>query len=192
MTMARRRLILVRHAEPAMDPETPASGWHLSPAGRAAALQLGRRISAHRPGACYSSPEPKAAETASGIASVLDLGVVLVDGLHEHRRENVPFFADPADFRSAVLRIFDQPADRVFGEESADEAHARFTVTLEDVMAATDAEVVVAVTHGTVLTLWVAERSGMDPRELWSSLRFGACAIVAWESGRLLELDPGG
>ena len=189
---ATRRLILVRHAEPLVDPDVPASAWRLSPDGRAAAVEIGRRLAPHRPGACFASPEPKATETASAIASVLDLAVLPIAGLGEQRRETAPFFDDPERFRAAVRGVFERPGERVLGEESGDEARTRFALTIDEVMKGSEAETVIVVTHGTVLALYLAGRTGVDAWRLWASLDFGSHAVLGWETGRLLELDTGG
>ncbi|MFI5892115.1 histidine phosphatase family protein [Actinoplanes sp. NPDC051513] len=61
------RLVLVRHAMPVIDPETPAELWHLGPEGRAAARALAPLIAGSA--AHYvSSTEPKALETLREIA----------------------------------------------------------------------------------------------------------------------------
>jgi broad specificity phosphatase PhoE len=71
-----------------------------------------------------------------------------------------------------------RPAERIFGEESADEAHARFTAALDDVLAAHPWETVAVVTHGTVLALWVARRAQRDAFALWSSLAMPAFVVL--------------
>ena len=61
------RLIVVRHAEAA--PGEPDELRALTPAGRAAARELGARLAEQRPDAVVSSPLLRARETAAPIAA---------------------------------------------------------------------------------------------------------------------------
>ncbi len=65
------RLILVRHAESA--PGEPDALRPLTPAGRAAAGALGRKLSVERPEAVLCSPLLRARETADRIARAAGL-----------------------------------------------------------------------------------------------------------------------
>ena len=62
--MRSRRLYLVRHGAPAIQPNRPASQWQLAPTGFRAVAAL--RHSGRLPdkAAWFSSPEPKAIGTA--------------------------------------------------------------------------------------------------------------------------------
>jgi broad specificity phosphatase PhoE len=181
-----RVLLLVRHAEPLIDPRRPAPTWGLTARGRRAAASLGRRLADRDPGACFSSPEPKAIQTAGPIAAATGLDVAVLDALREHDRRSVPFFDEPDAFRRAVLDLFERPAIRVFGEESADEAETRFRAGVESAMGSTDAATVVVVAHGTVMSLYAARRTGRPAAEIWSSLGWGARIALPW-----IGRDPG-
>lgn len=185
-----RTLVLVRHAESAAHADRPASRWGLTPRGRRQAAETAGLIGAHGPGIVVSSPEPKAVETAERIAGVLGLGTRVVPGLAEHRRETVPFFDDPADFRAAVLDMLARPHERVFGEESAAQSLERFGAALDGIMAAEPGNVA-AVAHGTVMSLWLGSRLGAAPADLWTSLGFCGFAAVGWPSGRLVGRHAG-
>lgn len=65
------RLILVRHAMPAIDPQTPAELWHLGDQGRAAARALRPLLA--EPAYYVASTEPKAVETLQEIAGDLSV-----------------------------------------------------------------------------------------------------------------------
>ena len=60
-----------------------------------------------------SSAEPKAIETAGIGAGVLNVPVEVVEGLHEHERENVGFL-EKARFEQSIRRFFEQPAELDF------------------------------------------------------------------------------
>ncbi|MDH3733470.1 MAG: histidine phosphatase family protein [Gemmatimonadota bacterium] len=191
MSPLERRLILVRHAQPAIDPSMPASRWRLTEEGRTGAASLGQRLALYRPRACYSSPEPKAIETAAGIVTAIDVPVVPVPGLAEHAREDVPFLGSAAAFRERLLEVFARPGEVVFGEESAHQAAERFTDAMDLVMEEAGAESVVAVSHGTVMSLYVSGRIGLNAVEFWDSLGWGAFVVIGWESGQVLDFDAG-
>lgn len=158
-------LILVRHGRPAIDPDKPSTTWPLCPDGREAVQALAGRIAAYSPVAVLSSPEPKARETAEIIAERLGLGVEIDARLHEHKRPNFAFGSEEA-FRQRIAEVFADPAKPTGGVESVDQACARLAAALE----AHAARPLVAVTHGTVLSHYVAKRLDLDPLNLWRSL----------------------
>jgi broad specificity phosphatase PhoE len=157
-------LLLVRHSAPEIDPSVPAEEWRLSEDGRRRCAALAERLSVYEPRVLLSSPEPKARETAELFAPVLGLEVVMADGLCETARRTVGLL--PRDeFERGIRALLERPDQVVFGEESAAEALARFEAAVAGVP-----EPAVVVTHGTVLSLYAAAKTGRVPFELWRSL----------------------
>lgn len=166
--------MLVKHAMPQIEPSRPARTWRLSDAGRAAALAMAGKLSALGLSELVASSEPKAEETARILGGALGLACTVDEGLVEHRRESVPFLEAQA-FEAAMQAFFERPGERVLGEESADEALARFDAALAAHRRVGAA--LLAVCHGTVITLWVARRFGVAPMPFWKSLTL-PCAVV--------------
>ncbi len=170
-----RRLILVRHALPEIRRDVPAAAWPLSEAGRAAAAELARRITHDGVTRVFTSTEPKAAGTARALAAAWDLDVEEVPGLQEHERPEAQWMTREA-FDGRVRELFARPAERVFGTESADEARRRFTMALMRLVTRAAGDVVV-VSHGTVITLFVAGAAGVEPFTFWKRLEM-PCAVT--------------
>ncbi|HEY8145570.1 MAG TPA: histidine phosphatase family protein [Kofleriaceae bacterium] len=187
--MASGTLLLVRHSEPAIDRAAPASSWPLSAVGRARCAPLAEALRPHAPGHIAASPEPKAAETARIVAAALGVEFSTAAGLEEHHRETVPFLAD---FSSRIAALFAHPDEQLLGEESGAEARARFSRALDDLVAAwrwPGPPCVVA--HGTVLSLYLGERLGLEPMSLWDRLRCPSLLVVAGGSVELVtDFDP--
>ena len=87
------RLILVRHAE--AEPGNPDAARRLTPAGEAAARELGARLAAERPDAVVSSPLVRALATASAIAEAA--------GVEAEADERLAPGATVDDVRAAVV-----------------------------------------------------------------------------------------
>lgn len=179
--MAGAALILVRHGRPKIDPDTPATGWPLCPEGREAVERLAERLAAYAPTGLVSSPEPKAKETADILGARLGLPVALDDGLHEHKRQHRTFGTEE-EFRKSVAAVFAKPGEAVHGGETAIEACERLAAALAKHQGAP----LVAVTHGTVLSLYLANRFGCDAHDLWRSLQMPD-AFVLGADGELIE-----
>jgi len=160
-----RRLILVRHSVPDIRPDVPSAEWRLSPEGFARARGLARRVQPQGASAIFTSREPKAAETARAMAGEWGLEVEEVDGLHEHERPLVQIFPREV-FEATIRELFNRPGELVFGSETAERARRRFTVAVMRLVAARSGDVVV-VTHGTVMTLFVAAAAGVEPFSFW-------------------------
>jgi broad specificity phosphatase PhoE len=157
-------LLLVRHSEPLRDAATASELWQLSDEGRARCTALAARLAPFAPRRLVSSPEPKAHETAELIAPALGLAVELDDRLRETARRTVGWL--PREELDARIRdLFARPNEIVFGEESAASALARFEAALAKLPADS-----VVVTHGTILSLYVAARTDRNAYELWRSL----------------------
>ncbi len=180
--------MLVRHSLPDVVPGAPPSHWQLSDEGRARCVSLAASLSAFTPRTVFASHEPKAAETARIVGERLGAEVTELDGLEEHHRDDAPFFQDPGEFDAAVRRLFAASNELVYGSETATEALTRFE---RAVTAAIDAESdsdVVVVSHGTVISLLIAGRTGLDPMEVWRGLTTPCYAVVELPGFKLLDI----
>ena len=170
------KLILVRHAQPVIDPNSPSERWILAPEGRAAAAALARALVPYAPRAIWCGDEPKMAGTAEVLAGVLGVSVARAAGLSEHARRTTKF-GDKAVFEAAIKSLFEQPDEIVYGEESAAMTYARFAAVI-DAALASESGTLVAVTGGTALSIFLSRRSGVDAFETWKSLHLPMAFVL--------------
>jgi broad specificity phosphatase PhoE len=173
-----RRLVLIRHSMPEIDPAVPAREWRLSEDGRRRCVRLVREVSAFDPAVVVTSQEPKAIETGQLLAEGLGVGCETAGGLHEHRRPRAPWEGREA-FEAKVARFFERPETLVFGEETADQAEGRFRAALDKVLERHRQGNLAVVSHGTVMTLLVAGSNQVDAFGFWR--RLGLPAVVVLE-----------
>jgi broad specificity phosphatase PhoE len=181
-----RRLILVRHAAPLKQSDVPARDWPLSPAGQADAARLADLLAPCAPAAIIASDELKARQTAQPLADRLGLTVAVAPGLHEHERRSAGYL-DDATFQATMARLFAEPDALVFGEETANQALARFSQAIADALALHPSGDLAVFTHGTVLSLFVAAHSHHDPMTFWYHLNLPAWVVFTLPNFTLLE-----
>ena len=172
--MSAPALILVRHGRPQVDPKVPPPQWRLSSEARAAVRELAVKLARLRPVAALASHEPKAVETAELLAAPLGLSVERDAAFDEHRRPGWPFSPEPASFASRVEEVLATPAISVNGAESGQAAAERFAAGL----ARRAERPLLVVSHGTVLSLYLAERAGFDAVALWRGLGFPEALVL--------------
>ena len=148
-------LILVKHSLPEIVEGLPAREWKLSEEGERRAEQLAHCLIQFQSETIVSSDEPKAIETAEIIGRVLSLKVKIVKGMHEQQRDNVAYLS-PDLFEASVREFFKKPDQIIFGSESADQAHARFSQAVFSVLKSNVDKTVAIVAHGTVISLFVS------------------------------------
>lgn len=171
------RLVLVKHAMPAIDEDRPSKLWPLSEEGRAAAARLAEKLRWLAPARIAASTEPKAADTGRIIAEALGAPIRFDDALVETYRETVGWLPR-AEVEAAIEGLFRRPAELVYGEETGDAAHARFAAAVDRARAGHGATTIIAA-HGTVISLWVGRRLGVDPMALWRSLPLPGAVVMA-------------
>jgi broad specificity phosphatase PhoE len=165
-------VLLVRHSVPAVDLSIPAAEWRLSAEGWRRCEELAGLVAAHEPDQVVSSPEPKARETAELLATRLGLDVRESAELREQERRTVGWL-ERTELEAGIRRLFAQPDLLVFGEETAADALARFSRAVEGL-----GDRAVVVSHGTVISLYVAARTGRDGFEIWSGLELPDLLVV--------------
>jgi broad specificity phosphatase PhoE len=182
-----RTLYLIKHGKPEIQRAVAAHDWQLSDQGRAQAAALAERLaSMSRPPAfVISSEEPKALQTGEVLGNRLAVPVVRVLGLHEQLRYSQPFFASDAEFERHIGQFFERASERVYGDETADAAHARFQNSVRIAAELTSGDVAI-VAHGTVISLLVSRANRVDPLSIWRSLSFGEYYAVTWPGLKLI------
>lgn len=176
-----RRLILVKHGQPQIDPASPPSTWPLSEAGRKAAVELAARLDRFEPVAVVSSTELKAVKTARAMAGLLGLPLGEDEGLAEQRNETGGF-RDQLVFEAQVEAMFREPHALVLGEETGEAARLRFAEALDRQMAAHPVGTLVVVAHGRVISLWAAEVLGVEAMVLWRRLGLANALVIPQEA----------
>lgn len=187
--MPRCTLVLIRHAQPDVQPEVPAHRWALSPEGRAQSAQLAERLAPLNIARIVTSVERKALETGQIVAE--RLGVVWSEAgdLHEHERDVSDYFDSREAFLDHVRRLFAEPQALVFGRETGAAAADRFARAVEVVMGNGPAmQSTAIVTHGTVLALYYARITGQDPYPFWSELGFPGYIVIDWPARTLRQI----
>lgn len=174
-----KELVLVRHAPSQPDPGRPAAQWRPSPDAGRRVRTLARRLVPLGVDLVVAGTEPKAAATGRTLAAQLEVPHASAPRLHEHERGHVPLLEESA-WLETVRRAFRHPDVLVFGRETANEARRRFLTALQRALAGTGAERPAVVSHGSVMSLLVAEPNGLDPFELWRSLAMPEAWLLSW------------
>lgn len=173
------KLILIKHAKPIIAPDMPTKSWLLSDDGQKDTKTFALTLKTYHPQHLFSSPEPKAIETALTLTTGLKIPFSIVDDLHEHQRINEPYDHDRASFVSKIKNLFDNPDKLVYGEETANQARARFHVGLLGAWRKYREDNIAVVTHGTVISLFVAHLiPSINGFELWNCLKMPDAVVL--------------
>jgi broad specificity phosphatase PhoE len=176
---------LVRHSLTQIDPTRPAKQWQLSDEGRRRCITLAQELLPYKPDLVVTSVESKAMETGRILASELGLPYKTAPGLHEHERSKTGW-TGIEQFHIIIADFFAQPEVLVFGDETAKEAKQRFSQAVQNVLAAHPKDNVAIVSHGTVITLLVAELLNEEPFPFWERLGLPAFLVFSRRDRRLL------
>ena len=181
-------LLLIKHSLPEIDENVLAHDWHLSDEGRRRCGLLANLVAHYQPDVVITSLEPKAQETGQLLAESLQIPVATAADLHEHERHNTPFLS-PEMFKASVSTFFENPGQRVMGEESANEAHTRFANAVRGMVSAHPHKNIAIVAHGTVISLFVAHMTGMEPRLLWEQLGLPAIVVLSLPDYQFVSME---
>jgi broad specificity phosphatase PhoE len=118
----------------------------------------------------------------------LELSFETAPGLHEHQRGVVHKLGSKEEFEAQVRRFFELPDQLVFGGETANQVHARFSTAIANVMARHPTGHLAIVSHGTVMTLFIARATGLEPLPFWRSLGLPALAVLSLPELKLRHL----
>jgi broad specificity phosphatase PhoE len=172
-----RKLILIKHASPQVEPDLPPEQWHLSDEGRARCETLARELATLSPALIVSSEELKAKETAEALAGHLNLPHNTAPDLHEHDRSNVPHMPS-REFISMVELFFRRPGERVLGNETAVAALSRFRSAMDEVLMEHREGNVAIVSHGTVIALLLESLDGRKGFDVWRAMKLPSYAVL--------------
>lgn len=178
-------MVLVKHSLPQIARDRPRREWHLSQEGRARCRPLGEQLRKYRPARIFTSPEPKAHETATLLAAALTgISTEVVEELREHDDGDGPYQV-AALFRAGVGEFFRRPAEALFGPETADAAYLRFASAVDSIGLESGA---VVVAHGRVISLFVSRRAGLDAFTLWQRLGLPAFVVLRLPDYEVLDV----
>ncbi|MEU4688607.1 hypothetical protein [Actinoplanes sp. NPDC023714] len=179
--VAGERLILVRHAMPAVDPLVPASQWPLAWDSRVAARLL--RLHVTHPAHYVASTEPKAAQTMQEIAGAQRV-VTDPDLAEAHRPHH--WFSDD-EYRAAALAYLGGACPDGWEPHPAVIARFDAAVVRHAAAAAGLGRTLVLGSHGLAPVVWMASRYELspDPAGFWSALRFPDIVEIDLVGGRV-------
>ncbi|MEM7738204.1 MAG: histidine phosphatase family protein [Deinococcota bacterium] len=180
------QLILIRHAETRQDPNVSSHEWQLTASAYDACAQLANELREDELQRIVTSNEFKATETGRVMAEQLGIPVSQADNLHEHAREGFPYVA-PDVFFNTLHRFFDNPNVLVFGQETANQAAVRFEKGVQQVLETHPHDKLAIVSHGTVMSLFVAKHNPIDSFTFWRALTMPHMVRLSVPEFKLLE-----
>jgi broad specificity phosphatase PhoE len=182
-----QRLILVRHSLPEKILDVPAKEWPLSAEGQQRCHLLADKLADFQPEIIAASTEPKAIETAQIIAQKFNKPVEIFAGLNEHDRSNFGF-VEEKKFSETLEAFFATPDKLVMGLETATRAFQRFQQAIKNILAKTPDGDVMIVSHGTVMTLFIADCTGQEPFPFWRQLEQPMAIVLPLPELNSLEI----
>jgi probable phosphoglycerate mutase len=178
-----REVILLRHARPMATSEHPRD-WDLSVEGRKQAAAVAGEDLWRDVAVIYASPARKAVQTAEFISARWRIPVYFVDDLREVDRPR-----EGSDFEGLLEGYLSGRTPP--GWERPDQARARFLNSVRQLCQGPEEKVGI-ISHGTILTLFVAEVMGVEAS--YDRLRnLGYCdyAVLDCENWRIVRSFQG-
>ena len=180
-------LVLVKHALPVLDATKPAKEWQLGVEGERQSRRLAGRLRTFAPLRLVASPEPKASRTAELVGAELGVRASSIDALREFDRPVLPLLSK-ADHERANAQIFVDMSRRVLGTESGREALDRFSAAIDVAIGQTREQSLVAITHGTVISLFAAAHNAVDAFAMWKRLECASFVVLDLPSFSLRDV----
>lgn len=182
-------LILIRHSISQPQPGLSAHQWALTDEGRLKCVKLAERLHPYALRQIYSSDEPKAVNTAELLRQNLDLPLVQIDTeLCETRRATAPYYDSPQAFQAAIHAAMLQSDQLLYGEETFQNARERFSTALHRIIDQHPDQTVGVVSHGTVLSLFLAPLMKRDVFDLWQAWTMPAFVVLSTPDLNVREL----
>ncbi len=186
------KIIFIRHSLSKLDESLPPHHWGLTQEGRARCYPLAEILRDFAPELIFTSVEPKAVQTGEIVAQKLGIPCHVRGGLHEHERDRGPIVSRE-EFLARIANLFSNPDQLVMGRETANQALARFSTTVQELVAAHPLQNIGIVSHGTVMSLYYAQITGDDIFPFWQALGLPAFYVVSWPEraviSQLLSLE---
>jgi broad specificity phosphatase PhoE len=178
-----QRVILVRHALSALDPNVDSRQWGLAEGARADCVRLADALDV-RPTFVLTSDERKAIDTASVVADVKGAEVRIDARFGEVER---PY--THGDYRAIAERYLRDGVAKDW--EARPAVISRFASAVDD-SAATD-EPLVVVNHGLAMSLYINSiSSDIDVMSFWTSLTFPDAWSLDRSTGAVERVFDGG
>lgn len=172
-------IILMRHAKPTVSEDHP-SAWDLSPQGRKAASEIAKDEVWRGASVVYTSPMRKAVQTAEAISARWRIPVYMVEDLREVDRPR-----EGGRYRELLAAYLSGRTPE--GWEDPVQAEIRFRSFVEEMSREMSGRIAI-VSHGTILTLFIAGVKGVKPSyELHASIGFCDYALLDPRGWRLVR-----
>jgi broad specificity phosphatase PhoE len=171
------KLLLVKHAPPEIAPQVVSHRLVLSEEGRHRCAWLAEELNGQGITRLYSSLEPKALETAALVAVRLGLALEPRSNLHESDRTGLGFVSQD-ELQGRLREFFEKPDQSVIGGETADSAFERFSGAISNILSEGHRQPLAIVTHGVVLSLFVARQNAIPPFDLWARLALPSYVVL--------------
>lgn len=169
-------LILVRHATPASEPQTPPHQWPLSQDGQAAARLLAGSLPPDS--FLVASTERKAWQTLE------PAGQVVRDPRFGEVRRTEPWEGEYRRLRRQYVDGADHP-----DWEPRSQVAERFGDAVGECLAIAQDRPLIVASHGMAMTVWLTARIGLpDPGAFWADLRFPDALRVDLASGTVSRM----
>ena len=184
------KLVLVKHSNSDHNAKQDPADWSLTAEGFARCVPLAKRLSAFQPKRLFCSSMQKAQQTAEVVSQSLEsLPIIETPSLGEHSRSANAPYGTLEDFHANIQRLFESPNELIFGDETAKQALHRFRKGIEQILSmAGPNENLVAITHGTVITLFTAQVNALDSYIFWQRLQLPAIVVLELPNFRLCQV----
>jgi len=162
------------HPQVNIDPDIPITDWCLSPTGTARVDALCAVATSAPAGTCtvFTSPERKARDTATPIATTLGCPLRVAANSYENDRSATGYLP-PHIFEATADQFFASPTESVDGWETAEAAQARIMQSMVEMLKISPDGDIFCVGHGAVGALLY-------------------CALAKQPISRLHDQGPGG
>jgi broad specificity phosphatase PhoE len=181
-------LILVRHSISHQDRTISSHQWTLTPEGQQRCHALTQHLRPYQPAMIITSPEPKTTLTSQLIAADLNIPVEVETSLGEQRRETAPYLDSKAEFEAAITKLLTNPDVLVFGEETGAQARIRFEQAIQRGLTHHPDKTIIATTHGTVMSLYLAHVVDLDPVAFWQKLGMPGYVVLELPDYRIAKI----
>lgn len=167
-----RYLILVRHGKSVPTADAAANQWQLADDAKVGLQTLSAELKQFEPALVVSSEEPKAIDSAEMLANLLSIDFVdQIDAFNEQDNSGTPYFVSVDKFHAAVHRLFEQPGELVYGNETAYEARGRFAGGVYELVDEQPNGSIILVSHGRVMALFAALSMGQPALQVWRTIQ---------------------